>query len=145
MRGWEARSVFDTAKYLHRPLPFRWLRLHLRGNLLCFRLDEFLKARRSLASKRSESPVRKDILIICAVCVRLAGCSRTDTISKSMGGQEAIQRFHVPAQKVIRRIIQDVRPRQPALAVRHAQSDVASRPHATSDGLQEGRRRGLML
>src|SRR5262245_695749 len=42
-RRWEARRVFDTAKYLHYPLGCRWLRLRAGGKLFCLHLDEFLK------------------------------------------------------------------------------------------------------
>src|SRR3954468_363574 len=102
-RGWEARSVFETAKYLHRPLPFRWLRLHLRGTLLCFRLDEFMKARRSLAAKRPEKPgPKRHIYHLRSMCQARGLLSHRYNF-ETMGGQEAFQCFHVPPQEVIRR------------------------------------------
>jgi len=78
----------------------------------------------------SDIPVRKAMLIICAVCQSPAGCSRMDKTSKPCEPKHFLRRISIPPQEMIRRIVQNVRPSQPPFTIRHAQSDHSARLHA---------------
>src|SRR5438132_2836837 len=64
---------------------------------------------------------------------------------ESLRTQELPERVSIPSQKMIWRIIQNIRRGQPPFAIWHAHSDHPARPYAHFYFLQEFHRRGLVL
>ena len=92
-----------------------------------------------------ESPVRKLMLIICAACTIPAGCSFTDRTTNPCALNKDRSAAYIPSQEMVGRIIQNIRPRKPALAIGDAQGDITARAQAGFDLFHKVHRRGLML